>query len=1311
MSFLFGKKPAAQPQAQQTQPLNALRVNESVRGKIVPVSLGTNRQKQFLLWNGDFKKVAHTTPPQNVGGGGGSLSGGGGAGTIPGQTTYTYTTAYQAGLGFGTVDHIANVWTNGGRVGAVLVQEDWTVPTGGGTHRPNQPHGIGNRGVGIYQPYDSGVLTDFGASSSQHLTGTFVSPVAVAASPSSGVVGFVVDGTGPIWTADASLQGQTLQLSYSANLGVVWTQVEVAITAGAGLHFTVASPSTFNGWSSVVALDGTQFFGPTTATLVSTWYAADNAGNFTFAAADAGKTVTITYQSTDTSVTAGSTLNFSLSPGTEGQSPWAWMAVAHPSQSVGNTGMATVQSNLLDLGGSNSIPQLSFETVIHPGFQFATGQSDCNPQDVMYAYLRDNNLGINFPAANIEFGYTIPASTSTFTFVPAVNQPGNNAASFWAANSFFISPLIENQTTVATEFQNYLDAGQTALLFSEGLLKLRPYGDTLNAGNGYIYQPLTQPVVDLNNDDFMAASGADPIKITRASWDGSFNKVQVQFSDRLTGYNSEVVTEEDPAGIQANGVHTESPQNWDFVKTWTAAQWAANMRVRRLSNIRNTYEFVIPPTYDYLEPMDLVTLTSSPLGLSFKPVRIISIEDDPANGLKIVAEDFPYGVAKAALYPKQNNIGFHDSPATHQPGNTTPLILEMPDPASLYKGYTVRIYGSPVSPADWGGCNVLQSFDNVTYSEIGQIRSAAIFGTLNATLAAGTGDPDTGTVSISVSDGMQLLPTSTYDFNNKKDPALLAIIDAGGTFEFVAYNNATLTATNTYTIGSFHRGLFGTTRAAHVSGAKIVKLDQGHIEINYTSANTGQTMWIKMPSFNTMGGLLQDASVLTPVSVALTGANPGIFDLTTGQTGSSRSLNPQGGILPNQAISIAYSYLNTIIAAYWGAQTPLRSDGTTLAISASTGATKLTNGDMESGTLGVQETGWTNISSNGLITANDFVHSGTKAGKMAGGATSESTSNTYSLTAGQIYVVEGWVKQDAMPTVSTHFGAGFQLVIDTGITSWTILTKFGAFDVASPTVPQMSLPADNTARPYTFLQMYLIPTASGTAHLTIINQSISGNGWFDDVKVYPFSGAIYSGLSASTNYYLYPYVNVASGTIQFTNPTPPTTSPNATFAAQAGLDGRIALAPLVILTAANPPVGSPPTGGGGSGGDGPICPEVAELIEVSRGIIKAGDILVGDMIKGYSFQTSQDVFREVISTTKKGNSSWRVVRGKKVSPVEPVYVDGQWMPAYLAPGATLDTASSQKVQITVRSDDYNESNYYLVDGTPLLIHNFIIPRC
>ena len=334
--------------------------------------------------------------------------------------------------------------------------------------------------------------------------------------------------------------------------------------------------------------------------------------------------------------------------------------------------------------------------------------------------------------------YGNAANQQRLCFVPAANNQGGNAPAFWAANNYFVSPLVDNQTSVSQEFANILEAGQTAVIWSEGLLKLRPYGDTSAAGNGFIYQPLTQPVFDLGIDDFIAGPGEEAIKVSRSAWSGTYNVCQIQFSDRQNGYENEIVQEDDLASVQAYGEQRENPQDYSsFIRTSWVAQWVANMRVKRLANIRNTYQFTVAATYDILEPMDLVTLTHPHTGFVQKPVRITKVQDDPEKGLMITAEEFPYGIAKSTLYPKQTNLALNPSPNAGRSGSASPLVMEIPDKVTGYQGYTYRVYAVPSNPANWGGSTVWLSQDNVEFSAQGSITNPALSGTLSGALDAG----------------------------------------------------------------------------------------------------------------------------------------------------------------------------------------------------------------------------------------------------------------------------------------------------------------------------------------------------------------------------------------------------------------------------------------------------------------------------------------------------------------------------------------------------------------------------------------------
>ena len=200
----------------------------------------------------------------------------------------------------------------------------------------------------------------------------------------------------------------------------------------------------------------------------------------------------------------------------------------------------------------------------------------------------------------------------------------------------------------------------------------------------------------------------------------------------------------------------------------------------------------------------------------------------------------------------------------------------------------------------------------------------------------------------------------------------------------------------------------------------------------------------------------------------------------------------------------------------------------------------------------------------------------------------------------------------------------------------------------------------------------------------------------------PTGSLSYTSLSASTTYYSYWYVNAATGALGQTNSNPPATTPSSLLLAQCSLQGRIAMPTIsfTTLAASNPGTGS------GTGGGGDTCPEASEQIETqNRGAIAAGDVKVGDLLKGRSFKSGTDVYRKVIQVVSKQSSTWRTVDGHRVSPCEAVYSGDKWIPAYRATGATVDTTLGTKMFISIESDEYDEQNYYLSGDQPLLIHN------
>jgi hypothetical protein len=442
----------------------------------------------------------------------------------------------------------------------------------------------------------------------------------------------------------------------------------------------------------------------------------------------------------------------------------------------------------------------------------------------------------------------------------------------------------------------------------------------------------------------------------------------------------------------------------------------------------------------------------------------------------------------------------------------------------------------------------------------------------------------------------------------------------------------------------------------------------------------------------------------------------------------STSFLVQASMLPNQVVLITYTMPSpSLLIGSWLAQTLGRTDGSTLTVLASAGGNLLINGDGESGALGTQAPGWTLGANSGLITANDFVHSGAQAMKIGNATPANSFSNqNVTLVGGQVYVLEGWIKTDALTGGSPN-GALLKVSIASGITSFTILTKFGAYDAGFTTTPTIGLPADSVARGYTFVQCWFIPATSGV--ITLFVQNIATNSeqcWYDDIKLYPHTGPAYSGLAASTGYYLYSFINRSTGAITYVNGAPPGTSPSDTLAQQCTLDERIQLPMKKITT---------PSGGSGSdtGGGSGTCPEFDAPVYVRRysdegllvfeGEIKAGEvrggyesddsqIKRGDFLKGYSFAQGQDVFRAVQHASLVPCAGWMRIDGVRFTACEtvwdgPLNGGGQWTPAWKVPGAVQDNTVGLKVLIQVEADWDDEHNYYA--GTRLIHNAFILP--
>jgi hypothetical protein len=131
----------------------------------------------------------------------------------------------------------------------------------------------------------------------------------------------------------------------------------------------------------------------------------------------------------------------------------------------------------------------------------------------------------------------------------------------------------------------------------------------------------------------------------------------------------------------------------------------------------------------------------------------------------------------------------------------------------------------------------------------------------------GGSEPDTtNTLSVDLTESRgELLSVSAGDAAN-----LATLCYAGG--ELLAYQAATLTTTAHYGLTTLYRGAYGSPIGSHSSGAQFARLDQAIGRFPYPSTLVGQTIYLKFPSANIVGGGAQSLASVPAYTYAVTGS-------------------------------------------------------------------------------------------------------------------------------------------------------------------------------------------------------------------------------------------------------------------------------------------------------------------------------------------------------------------------------------------------------------------------------------------------------
>ena len=564
-----------------------------------------------------------------------------------------------------------------------------------------------------------------------------------------------------------------------------------------------------------------------------------------------------------------STPVFDIHSGSIPQSTWSYLDSLHPDQSLAMPGVGYLSAANYQLGNSDSLPDLSFEisfAINDPNF----GYNGANPRDILVDLLTNPHYGAGFNPAKI-------ADLTAF-------------ANYCGSQGIFLSPCYTDQAVAAQMITDLLQLCNSGAYYSEGTLKIVPYGDVNSAGWYYTYTAPTSTLINLGDDDFQVESASDdPVKVLRnaipltgSTTSDAYNQVKIEYLNRFNDYNAEICTIQDQEAVDTFGLIPMDVITAHHITDPTVANTVAALLLQRSVYIRNQYEFRLGWNYADLEPTDIVTITDSAMGLNLKPVRILIVEEDDQGTLTITAEDAPPGVASRVQADPATGSGYSVDYNSEAQNVFQPVFIEPPIP--VMSGTTgvevwVGVTGQGSDPL-WGGCSIWASMDGASYTKIGTATAPAKIGHLTAALAS--------TLSVQL-DGLggQLLGGSAADAAALN--TLACIVDANP--EMIAYQGSTLTGANAYNLTGIVRGAYGSPVNSHASGARFVRIDGAIVKGDPIDPSMiGQTMYFKFCSFNVWGSGGQDLSTVPEYQYTITGsALKGSLDNITGLMSFFRS--------------------------------------------------------------------------------------------------------------------------------------------------------------------------------------------------------------------------------------------------------------------------------------------------------------------------------------------------------------------------------------------------------------------------------------
>jgi len=782
---------------EQVPKYNAIRIQTSTQGMVIPVVFGTTRITGNFIWTDDYRGIRQETSTTTTTPGGGKGGwGGGGSANVSVQVSYVYQVAFAMGLCEGPIQKIIRQWASKSAFSALsgmslfkgtYPQLPWSYLLAQHPDAALNYPGLAYVASAAYPTGETDSLPDF----SFEVAGLLASSVPITVPYDLISNGNFARGNPPDdWPVGnyPTIYNKSWVPNPDGSPGNVWAAY-IYDTAGWG-GAVQAIVNSENGVSYKLSF----------------WYKVHIGSMSVRMRNDAYQ-----YEFPD-----------EVFPFTDGA--WHYFEKTYTETLAGTAGLHIAFFNT-----NNNYPGLTetlFEIYgvkiegLHSAF-------DANPADIIEAIVSDPRYGMGLSSALLDL---------------------SDFAIFCLASGFLLSPAFTSQQPASDQIQNLLDeAFSTAIWHDGSVLRAIPYADAPVIGNGVTWTPDVTARYDLGDDDFLVEGEEEPVKITRKSPAMCNNNLKIECLDRQNDYNVAVPEAWEQALIDNYLLRPGDTKTMHDICDPAQGQILVQLMLQRQAYIRNTYTFKLGWKYCLLEGMDVVSLTDSGLGMDKTPVRITQIEEDENFKLTVTAEEFLLGIGNVSSYGRQAVAGYVPNYNIGAPSIDPPPLIFLAPQALWADQSKPEIWIAATGGPIWGGCDIYVSSDDATYQYAGTILGRPRAGVLTSPLPSGS-DPDTlHTCSVDISRSFgELLSGSQLDADNIVTAC--AILDGG--LEVISYQTATLTAAYKYDLIYLRRGAKGTEMSQHPAGSKFIRLDNLVAQLPFDSAWLHSVVYFKFCSFN-----------------------------------------------------------------------------------------------------------------------------------------------------------------------------------------------------------------------------------------------------------------------------------------------------------------------------------------------------------------------------------------------------------------------------------------------------------------------------